>query len=124
MGLLNRKERQCQPQVIQPLVNIQEEEKTVVLEAEMVGLTKDDISLELKGDELTLRGKAGRADDAVPKGYTVVHKERCPLEYIRTFLIGDDIDKTKIDAKYDNGILKVTLYKVEKAKPKKIEIQG
>jgi len=124
MSLLKRqKQVECQPRVIQPLVNIREEDKEVILEAEMVGLTKNDISLDLKGNELTLRGKAGRVDDAVPKGYTLIHKERCPLEYVRTFVVGDNIDKNKIDAQYENGILRVKLTKSEVAQPKKIEIK-
>lgn len=112
-----------QPRVIQPLVNIREEENQIILEAEMVGLTRDDISLELKGNELTLRGKTERGDGAVPEGYTVVHRERCPLEYRRTFVIGDDIDKGKIGAQYENGILRVELAKAKEAEPKKIAIK-
>lgn len=112
-----------QSRVIQPLVNVREEERQIILEAEMAGLTKGDISLELEGSELTLRGKSRRANDVVPKGYTVLHKERCPLEYVRTFVIGDDIDKSRIDAQYENGILRVRLSKSEEAKPKKIEIK-
>jgi HSP20 family protein len=124
MALIKRpKYEECKTRVIQPLVNICEEDKEIILEAEMAGLTKDDISLDLKGNELTLRGKSGRADDVVPKGYTVVHKERCPLEYVRTFVVGDEIDKSKIDAQYENGILKVKLTKSEAAQPKKIEIK-
>jgi len=124
MALIKRRRQdECQPRVIQPLVNIHEEEKEVTLEAEMVGLTKDDISLDLKGNELILKGRTGRADNSAPKGYTVVHKERCPLEYLRTFVIGNDIDKSKIGAQYENGILRVKLTKSEEAQPKKIEIK-
>ncbi len=124
MALIKRqRQEETQPRVIQPLVNIREEDKEVILEAEMVGLTKDGISLDLKGNELTLRGKSGRADDVIPKGYTVVHKERCPLEYVRTFVLGEEIDKSKIDAQYEGGILKVKLTKSEAAQPKKIEIK-
>ncbi|RKY32522.1 MAG: Hsp20/alpha crystallin family protein [Candidatus Omnitrophota bacterium] len=123
MAIIKRKVQEYQPRVIQPLVNIREEEKEIILEAEMAGLTKDDISLDLKGNELTLKGKSGRGDGTIPKGYTVVHKERCPLEYIRTFIIGEEIDKNRIDAQYENGILKVRLAKSEAAQPKKVEIK-
>lgn len=124
MALIKRpRHEECKARIIQPLVNICEEEKEITLEAEMAGLTKDDISLDLKGNELTLRGKSGRADDTVPKGYTIVHKERCPLEYVRTFVVGEEIDKNKIDAQYENGILKVKLTKREAVQLKKIEIK-
>jgi HSP20 family protein len=117
------KQRQTEPKVIQPLVNIHETDKEVVLEAEMTGLTKEDIGLELKGNELTIKGKTRESDETIPKGYTVIHRERCPLEYIRTFTIGDEIDRSKIDAQYENGILKVKLSKSDEAQPKRIEIK-
>jgi len=123
MALIKQNQKRCEPQVIQPLVNIREEEKEVILEAEMVGLSKEDISLELKGNELTLKGKTRRSDEDIPKGYTVIHRERCPLEYMRTFIVGDDIDKSKVDAQYENGVLRVKLAKSEQAQPKKIEIK-
>lgn len=123
MALIKQRERQLEPRVIQPLVNIHETDKEVILEAEMTGLTKEDIGLELKGDQLTIKGKTRESDENVPKGYTVVHRERCPLEYIRTFVIGDEIDKSKIDAQYENGILRVKLVKSDEAQPKKIEIK-
>jgi len=117
------KQRQPEPRVIQPLVNIHETDKEVVLEAEMTGLNKEDIGLELKGNELTIKGKTRENDETIPKGYTVIHRERCPLEYIRTFTIGDEIDKSKIDAQYENGILRVKLSKSDEAQPKRIEIK-
>jgi len=117
------KQRQPEPRVVQPLVNIHETDKEVVLEAEMTGLTKEDIGLELKGNELTIKGKTRESDETIPKGYTVIHRERCPLEYIRTFTIGDEIDRSKIDAQYENGILRVKLSKSDEAQPKRIEIK-
>lgn len=108
--------------VVQPLVNVQESDKEVVLEAEMVGLSKEDISLELKDDELLITGKVRETEPS--KGYTLVHRERCPFEYVRSFVLGEMIDKEKIDAQYENGILKVTLQKTEAAHPRKIQIKG
>jgi HSP20 family protein len=114
----------CQVRVIQPLVNIEEEDKDIVVEAEMPGLAKDDITLDLNGNELSLKGRAKKQEDEIPKGYTLLHKERCPLEYARTFVVGDNIDKAGISAQYDNGILKVRLAKAQDAQPKKIDIKG
>lgn len=122
MNFLKNSNDECATRVIQPLVNVSETEKEVILEAEMVGLSKEDINLELKNDQLIISGKS-RAEEP-PKGYTALYRERCPLEYTRSFLLGDTIDKGKIDAQYENGILKVTLQKVEAAHPKKIEIKG
>ncbi len=122
MNLMKTTNDECATRVIQPLVNVSETEKDVILEAEMVGLSKEDINLELKDDQLIISGKS-RAEEP-PKGYMALYRERCPLEYTRSFLLGDTIDKGKIDAQYENGILKVMLQKVETAHPKKIEIKG
>jgi len=124
MAFIKQRLRRLEPRVIQPLVNIYETDKEVILEAEMTGLTKEDIGLELKENELTIKGKIRESDETTPKGYTVIHRERCPLEYIRTFIIGDEIDKSKIDAQYENGILRVKLSKSDEAQPKRIEIKG
>jgi len=122
MSLLQLKNNESARRVIQPLVNIGETEKEVILEAEMVGLAKEDINLELKNDELIVSGKSRECE--APRGYTIVHSERCPFEYSRSFSLGDMIDRDKIDAQYENGILKVTLRKIEAAHPRKIEIKG
>lgn len=122
MQLLHNKTDENAVRIVQPLVNISETDKEVVLEAEMVGLTRDDISLELKDDELVITGRA--RDNEAPKGYTPVHRERCPLQYTRSFLLGENIDRGSIDARYENGILTVTLHKVEAARPRKIEIKS
>lgn len=108
------------PRVIAPNVNIQETEKEVIIESEMTGLKKEDVSLDVKGDELTIKG--AKKDCEVPKGYTAVYRERCPFEYSRTFILGDETERDGITAKYDNGILKVTIPKREKAQPKRIKI--
>ncbi|MCM8796533.1 MAG: Hsp20/alpha crystallin family protein [Candidatus Omnitrophica bacterium] len=123
MTFVKHRARRFEPRVIQPLVNIQETDKEVILEAEMTGLTREDIALELKGNELTIRGKTREQDEVVPKGYTVIHRERCPLEYARTFVIGEEIDMNKIDAQYENGILRVRLVKSSQDQPKRIEIK-
>lgn len=123
MALIKKRQEQSRSRVIQPLVNIDETEREVILEAEMAGLAREDIGLELKGNELTIKGKTKESDGDIPKGYTVIHKERCLLEYLRTFILGDDIDSNKIAAQYENGILRVKLSKADKAQPKRIEIK-
>lgn len=112
-----KEERQ---QAISPLTNIIEKEKEVVLEAEMVGLTCDDIELELTGKELAILGK--HRGNSVPEGYTVLYRERCPLEYRRSFTLGSVIKKESINAKYENGVLRVTLPKTKETLSKKIKI--
>ena len=119
-GTLERKKERARVMVISPLTNIIEKEKEVILEAEMASLTREDIDLELNDNELTITGK--QRTNEIPEGFTILHRERSPLEYRRSFTLGSMIDKEKIKAKYENGVLGLTLPKTEETLPKKIGI--
>lgn len=105
---------------ITPLTNIVEKENEVVLESEMAGLTREDIDIQLNGNELTIVGKPGT--NVVPEGYTKLYGERSPLEYKRSFTLSSTINMDAINAKYENGVLNLTLPKEEELLPKKIQI--
>jgi HSP20 family protein len=107
--------------VVSPPVTIQETETEVVLEAEMAGIPKDQMNVTLEGDELHLRGT--RREDEAPKGYAPLLKERRSCEYRRSFVLGPEIDKSRIEATCRDGIVKVVIRKTEKVQPKKIQIQ-
>lgn len=106
---------------VEPVVNIFESENEIRLEAEMPGLPKDAMGIELEGDELVLTGKPAPSPELA--GFTPVLAERAPAEYRRGFVLGADIDREKIRAKYENGILTVTLPKHERAKPRRIAVE-
>lgn len=106
--------------MVSPLVAIHETEKDVLLEAEMSGLDKESIGLEVKGDELTIRGIRKEAE--TPKGYTALYRERCPFEYSRTFVLGSEVDRDRISAKYEDGVLTLTIPKSDESQPRKIAI--
>ncbi|MGR3219329.1 MAG: Hsp20/alpha crystallin family protein [Candidatus Anammoxibacter sp.] len=117
---LERDKECARVRVISPLTNIIEKEKEVVLEAEMAGLTQEDIDLELNGDELIITGK--QKPNTVPEGFTVIHREINTFEYRRSFTLGSMINKEAIKAKYENGVLGLTLPKTEETLPKKLTI--
>ncbi|MGA2090763.1 MAG: Hsp20/alpha crystallin family protein [Endomicrobiales bacterium] len=104
-----------------PVVSIRESEKDILLDAEMPGLTKDNIGLEVIGDELTITGK--RTDCAVPEGYTVSYRDRDCADYYRKFMLNVTVDREKIDAQYKDGVLTIAIPKSEEAKPKKITVK-
>ena len=107
-------------QVVSPPVAIQETETEVVLEAEMAGIAKDQMNVTLEGDELHIQGV--RKDEA-PKGYAPLLRERRPCEYRRSFVLGPEIDKSKIEATCRDGVVRVVIKKTQKAQPKRIQIQ-
>ena len=121
MNFLAKKEGEVvQMRTVTPLVNIRETDSAITLEAEMVGLEKDDITVDLRNDELTIRGV--QPAQAAPKGFEVVYQERCPVEYKRTFVLGRTVDRNKIAASYENGVLGITLQKTAETQPKRITI--
>ncbi len=105
---------------VRPVVNIYETENEITLEAEMPGVGRDDVKVEVEADELRISGKPFMP--ALSKEYTTLYAERYPKEYYRAFLLGPGVQRDKIVAKCDNGTLTVSLKKEEKPKPRKIDI--
>jgi HSP20 family protein len=106
--------------VVIPPVDIFESGNEVFLEVEMAGVSKDTIHTSIEGDTLEISGKTAVPD--LPKEYTPLYSERREIQYRRAFVLGA-IQKDKIRAQYDNGLLRLTLPKVEKPKPKIIAIE-
>ena len=114
-----RKRSDDEQRIIVPVVNIQEKETEIVLNAEMPALDKSNISVEVHGDELVITGKRF---NETPKGYNTIVQERPSVEYKRVFTLGNQINKDSVKAEYTDGILRVCLQKIESAQPKKIAI--
>ena len=104
-----------------PPVNIWEDENALYLEAELPGLTMEDLEIYLhEGNELSIKG---RRPEREHEAGSWLHKERANGEFSRTFKLAVDIDVAKIAAELNAGVLTVTLPKSESIKPKKIEIK-
>jgi len=103
---------------IAPLVNIMEDKEGYLLEAEMPGVTKDGLELLLEGNELTLVGhKHQNGVNAEP-----LYRESTSRDYRRVFVLDPAIDAQKISAHIDQGVLRLSLPKAERVKPRKIEV--
>lgn len=101
-----------------PRVNILEKEEVVVLEAELPGVPKDGVNLEFKDGELVLTGKR-----RISKSEGRVHvQERSQADFRRVFALSRAIDSTRIEANMKDGVLEVTLHKVEEVKPRRITV--
>jgi HSP20 family protein len=123
MPFISKDQQLEQKKTIEPLTNIEETEKDVLLEMEMPGISKQDIDIELQEDRLGIKTNINNKEEDIPKGYTAIYRERFPAEYSRTFILGDDIAQDNIDAQFENGVLRLRLAKSEKTKPKKITIK-
>lgn len=104
-----------------PAVDIYETEAAVNILAEMPGVAKNGVDINLEDGTLTIRGS--RSDEE-NKNKTVLLKEYESGNYMRQFAISETIDQEKIEATMANGMLTLVLPKVAPAKPRKIEVKG
>jgi len=103
-----------------PQVNIVETKDSLVLEAEMPGVSKEGLEVLLEGNELAI---VGRRQTGVP-GAEPVYRESSPRDFRREFVLDPSIDTSKLSATIEQGMLTVTLPKTEKVKPRKIQVTG
>jgi len=105
-----------------PAMNVWEEGDSVFVEAELPGQDLKDLEITVTGgNELTIKG--GRKQVTPDKG--VWHRqERVYGEFSRTLTMPFLVDADKVDARLENGVLKVHLTKHESARPRKIEVKG
>jgi len=104
---------------LQPHVNIVETKEAYLLEAEMPGVSKEGLEVQLEGNELTILGR--RAHEAT--GAELIYRETYERDFRRTFELDPTIDTRRISARMENGVLYLTLPKAEKVKPRKIAIE-
>lgn len=116
------KKKEPDTAVVAPVVNIYEEGSDIVMALEMPGIDKETVDLNLQGNQLTVRARKKKED--LGNGFIPLWVERVPVEYYRAFELNVDIDRDKVSAGYENGILKIKMAKSAAAQPRKIAIQG
>jgi HSP20 family protein len=105
-----------------PPINLWEENDALHLEAELPGLALEDLEIYVTGhNQLTLKGE--RKPPQVEKG-TQHRRERTFGKFTRTFTLPFAVDENKVEAHFDNGVLKVHLPKHEAAMPRRIAIKS
>ena len=103
-----------------PAVDIYDTEKAIIINAELPGVTKDGITLDVKENILTIKGE--RKSDEEIKQENFYRTERCFGTFERAFTLPSTIDPEKISANFKDGILKIEIPKPEEKKPKQITI--
>ncbi|CAK8722606.1 HSP20 family protein [Candidatus Electrothrix laxa] len=102
-----------------PVVDILETENEFVLKVELPGVEKDDVQVSIDSRILTIKGE--KKNDNKDKK---VHRTECRYgSFVRNFTLPQDVDMDKVEATCKNGVLSLTLTKMEQAKPKQIEVK-
>jgi HSP20 family protein len=104
-----------------PVVDIEENEREYVIKAEIPEVKKENVHLTVEEGALTIRGE--RLREKEEKGKKFHRLERTHGTFLRSFTLPVDADEKKIEAKFEDGMLYVSLPKTEANKPKAIEIK-
>lgn len=103
-----------------PAVDIYQTEKGLVLKAELPGIKKEDVSVEIKDNILTLKGD--RAEDKEVSEDNYYRRERCFGSFQRSFNLEHNVQPDKVKAKFKDGILEIQIPRPEKEKTKKVTV--
>ncbi|CAN5187721.1 Hsp20/alpha crystallin family protein [soil metagenome] len=104
-----------------PAVNIAEDADTIFIEALAPGVDPDSLQITILRNQITIAGEKPTVDkDVTAENY---HRNERPTgKFVRTFTLPTEVDDTKVQAEYRDGILRLTLPKSEAAKPKRVAV--
>ena len=105
-----------------PRVDIRDEKDAIVLTAEIPGVPRDGVKVEVKEQVLTLSGEKKSATERKENGF--YRSERTFGAFKRSFTLPEGIDVEKIGGSFENGVLRVILPKKPEAKPRQIALEG
>jgi len=107
---------------VYPPVNLWIGDSSVVVTAELPGLSAEDVDLTIREDVLTMRGERRQAEEAEHAGW---HRRERPYgTFSRTIGLPFRVDPDQVQAKFENGVLEVEMQRPEADRPRKIAING
>lgn len=105
---------------VMPPVDVIEDATGITLYADLPGVPKDKLSLQVDADTLTIEGELALD---LPEGMEATHAEVGLPRYRRAFTLSKELDAQKIAAEFKQGVLKLRIPKAEHAQPRRIEVQ-
>lgn len=106
---------------IVPAVDIWENADGITMAADLPGVSKENLSIGVDGDTLTIEGTVTLGESAKMQD---VYAEVRVAQYRRSFVLGTDLDTEKISANLQNGVLELRIPKAEAAKPRRIPVSA
>jgi HSP20 family protein len=104
-----------------PAINVYDRGETFLVEAELPGLTEQEVDIEATENTLTI---SGERKVRAPEGYTAHRRERASYQFARSFELPSKIDLERVSATMRNGVLAITLTKQAEARPRQIAIKA
>lgn len=104
-----------------PDVDIYENAEGIYVQADMPGVSRDRLDIQVNRDALTIEGEA-RID--IPEGMEAVYADIRSTRFRRSFVLSSELDTEKIDARLKDGVLSIHIPKRAEARPRKIEVNA
>ena len=114
-------ERGRKPEMLlRPSVDIYEDAEGITLQADMPGVSRDRLNIEVDSDTLLVEGTA-QVD--VPEGMEALYADMRSTHYRRSFALSRELETSKIDASLKDGVLSLRIPKRAELRPRKIEVR-
>ena len=102
-------------------VDVREDGDHLYVEADLPGFKKEEIDITLENQTLTISAEHSEQQKEEKEGEYLLNERRYN-RFLRSFTLPPTVDEKKVDAKLQDGVLHVTLYKREESKPRKIQV--
>lgn len=103
-----------------PPVDVIEDPTGITLYADLPGVPKDKLTIQVEADTLTIEGEVSLA---MPEGMEASHAEVSLPRYRRAFTLSKELDPGKVSAELNQGVLRLRIPKAEHAQPRRVEIK-
>jgi len=106
--------------VIRPHVDIYENQAGATLYADLPGVAKDNLSIDIDENVLTVKGEVSHQ---TPNTYKAAHNDIYVNRFERRFTLGDELDSERVEANLKQGVLTLFIPRAERHKPRKIDVK-
>lgn len=103
-----------------PPIDIYETSDGLVLYADLPGVAAEGLDLQVQDNRLSLYGRVNYS----PAETDFVHQEYKEGDFLRSFILSDEVDHDRISARLNNGVLRVELPRIQRAEPRRIQVAG
>ena len=105
-----------------PAIDVSEKEGVYLVKAELPGVARENLDVTINDGVLTIKAerKEKKKDE---KDDRVIRQERYYGKFVRSLRLGSDIDEGRVEAQYEDGVLKLSLPKTADVKPRKVDIK-
>jgi len=109
-------------QPVKVRIDVKEDDKSYLVHAELPGVRKEDINVSIDGNQVSISAEVKREKEE-KQGEKVLRTERYYGKVYRAFALAQDVDQEGANARYENGVLELTLPKKQAAAQKRLAVQ-